>query len=324
MTDRKRLFGHNHHVSWLQPCALYATTEQTTGTANHRAIGAHYEHCLLIGQFGGTACLIQIPSRVPSRLKRDCGRVVHGTIDDYHIRPFGDIDRIASTHGDISGRVGPALRVARNVDYQPTRRSDVLQFFQGRLILQHYGLLRVLLIPTRSELHFRLLSLYPPDQIRASVLLHLPDLDSFKNCSVGISVGTQAAGALDDGTEALSILDTVGSGMKDFAIDLDGGADILPSGELADGENVAIAQPDISVRFASQDFGNIHIDVVTHDLAAFRQFVAREVCLLGVGAAFEPPCHPNQIRRTHVVAQWIFARASHFAFNRHYSGICFR
>ena len=90
------------------------------------------------------------------------------------------------------------------------------------------------------------------NQHGAVAFLDRPDLGPLEDHPVGIGVAAEASGPRQDRTQSLAFPDAVRPGMENLALHRDGRADIVPSGQLADGENVAIMQPHIGVGLARQ------------------------------------------------------------------------
>ena len=171
---------------------------------------------------------------------------------------------------------------------RPCGRS-ILQLLQRGLILFHRGLLgqHVFLILLRNALDVGGFALHSIQQVGAIFLLQVSDLLPLKNRSVRIGIAAEAAGTLNDGTEALTLLDPVRAGMNNFTGYSNRRAHIFPAGKLLDRKNVAIAQTDVGVRLIGHGFRNRHGHMVTDNFAALLHFVTSQVGFAGVGTALE-------------------------------------
>ena len=124
-------------------------------------------------------------------------------------------------------------------------------------------------------LHVGGLGLHSLDQVGAILFLQLLDFFPLEYGAVRIGITAEAARTLNDGTEALTVLDTVGAGMNHFSGNGNHRPNILPTGKLPDRENVAIAEADVGIWFISHRFRDRYGHVVTDNFAALRYFVTR-------------------------------------------------
>src|SRR5580692_9537599 len=138
------------------------------------------------------------------------------------------------------------------MDYEPASRWSALETFDRLLILKNrgFGLSLIVLIHVGDKLYVFGFSLNSLNQLSTVLLLNLPQLNPFKDCSIGVRTGKKTSCASDDGTQVFARLNTIATGMHHLAFDLDRGCQILPVRYLTNGKDIAVSQPDVGVRFS--------------------------------------------------------------------------
>src|ERR1700722_2219620 len=116
------------------------------------------------------------------------------------------------------------------MDYQPASWWCRLETLDRLLILKNRGLSLslIILIHVGDKLYIFGFSLNSLNQHSTVFLLNLPQLNSFKDCSIRIRTGKKPSRASDDGTQVFARLNAVTTGMHNLAFDLDRGRQILP------------------------------------------------------------------------------------------------
>src|SRR5208337_4574818 len=109
----------------------------------------------------------------------------------------------------------------------------------------------------------------------------------------------------------------VSTGMLQFAPQSYGGADVAPTGDRLNGEDVAIAQSKIGLGLTAQGICKIDAYKFTADLSlrSFRE--PHQIRGVGVSAAFQSACDLHEIFNMHIRGEWIAPRLGDFAFDVH-------
>src|SRR6185369_10289652 len=112
--------------------------------------------------------------------------------------------------------------------------------------------------------------------------------------------------------------------MKHLSAHGDGCADVLPSRDLADREDVSCAQEDVSVSGSRQCRCDIDADVLANHLGAIFEQVASQIRRCRIGASLHASSKSDQIGGVHANSERISAGARDFALNSNRRRIHFR
>src|ERR1700692_4549163 len=86
------------------------------------------------------------------------------------------------------------------------------------------------------------LHLHSADEFRLISNFHFANFTPHQHGAVGIRLTCKSAGALEDGTQLFPRPDPVSGRMHDLTVDFHRRSDVIPSGNLANGQNISAAE----------------------------------------------------------------------------------
>ena len=121
------------------------------------------------------------------------------------------------------------------------------------------------------------------------------------------------AGTPQDGTEPFSLLEAVGACMRYLALDFDGGADVVPSGELMHGQYITGFEWNVISLIAVIDcIADVDRFTVDHDLCASLDLIAGKVSVCEQGIPPEATSHAHELGCRHTVRERVAAGPQDF------------
>src|SRR5207248_11004776 len=147
------------------------------------------------------------------------------------------------------------------------------------------------------------------------------DVNSLEDRAVRISPRAEAAGACQQVAQVFTFLDSICSGMNNLAFQLHRSADVFPTCNLANGQDITGMQAHICVWLAVERVTDGNRNVLSLNTLSLLDRVAGQLGLSGICRTLKTASRTHQFRCGHLRSERIFARPWHLALNLNRRGI---